>query len=218
MCILSAIRYTAFRHPWFYHYYVHTEKSNLYTPSELHCFLESMFANCPHHKFLSGPRSSALKKSTGVTLIEVPNNDVCRLASEGLAWDMQGTAHGNVQLYMLQNDEKTIGVEIPVWLDQEEYEKLGIVMPQKGAMTGHIDVLRIEEDKIWIWDFKPKAEKEKFADMQVMMYAFMLSQRINLPIDHFMCGYFDQHTSYIFKPELKLLKPLIKQSNLEQFE
>lgn len=208
----SAIKYTALKHPWFYHYYVDTEKTNLYTPQKLHAFLQSMFNACPHHKFLSGPRSSSLKTKSDAKVLEVPNNDVCQHAIDGNAWGLQGTAHGNVQLHMLQNDPKTVGVEVPLWLDEVEYEALGLQFEKSGPLTGHIDIVRIEDDKIWIWDYKPKAAKEKFADTQVLLYAIMLSMRIGLPLENFMCGYFDEQTSYVFKPEFTHLKPLIKQS------
>ncbi len=204
----TAIKYTALRHPWFYNYYVDMEKTNLYTPKKLYSFLDSMFRACPHHKFLEGPRCSSLKKKSGATLIQIPFNDVCQFAKEGNEWGLQGTAHGNVQLHMLQNDPKTIGVEVPLWLDPDEYHALGLSFEKKGSLTGHIDLIRIDDDKIWIWDYKPKAAKEKFADTQVLLYAIILSTRIGLPLDNFMCGYFDEKTSFVFKPELTQLTPL----------
>ncbi|MCF7798660.1 PD-(D/E)XK nuclease family protein [Candidatus Woesearchaeota archaeon] len=212
----SAIKYTALKHPWFYHYYVDVQKTHLYTPQKLHSFLESMFNACPHHKFLDGPRSSSLKMKSGATLTEIPNNDVCHFATQGNAWGLQGTAHGNVQLHMLQNDPKTIGVEVPLWLDKDEYQALGLQFEKDGPLTGHIDIVRIEDDKIWIWDYKPKAVKEKFADTQVLMYAIMLATRIGLPLENFMCGYFDEKTSYVFKPDFLQLKPILKVSKRDE--
>lgn len=202
------IKYTEFKHPWPYHYYIDIEKTHLLTPKDLHEFMVDMLSNCPHEKFLSGPRSSALKMKSLAKPIEVKCNDVCRLAKEGLDWGAQGTAHGNVQLHMLKNDPKTIGVEIPLWLDQDEYNKMGLKFKEDGPISGHIDVVRIEDDKIWIWDFKPKAHKEKYADMQVLMYATILSHRTNIPLDEFRCGYFDENTSYVFKPTIDMINPL----------
>lgn len=202
------IKYTEFKHPWSYHYYVDVEKAHLLTPKPLQEYLLNMVCNCPHDKFLSGPRSSALKKTSLAKTIEVPCNDVCRLAKEGLEWGLQGTAHGNVQLHMLKNDSKTIGVEIPLWLDENELKEYNLEFNESGAISGHIDIVRIEDDKIWIWDFKPKAHKEKYADMQVLMYAIILSHRTGLPLDDFRCGYFDENTSYVFKPEMNMIEPL----------
>ena len=173
-----------------------------------------MFNACPHQKFLEGPRSSNLKVRSTADLTQIPNNDVCQFAIDGNTWGHQGTAHGNVQLHMLQNDPKTIGVEIPLWLDTDEYNELGLQFDKEGPLTGHIDLVRVDDDKIWIWDYKPKAAKEKYADTQVLMYAIMLSKRIDIPLDNFMCGYFDEKTSYVFKPEYEQLAPLIEKNKL----
>jgi hypothetical protein len=34
----------------------------------------------------------------------------------------------------------------------------------------------------------------------------MLSKRTGIPLDHFMCGYFDEHTSFVFQPKEKYLQ------------
>ncbi|MFP4119323.1 MAG: hypothetical protein ACLFTH_04680 [Candidatus Woesearchaeota archaeon] len=192
--------YKALSHPWKYHYYVDRQCSLSFADSRLHSYLMEMFESCPHDKFLDGPRSSALKIDPQIELIPVKHHEVCSFAQRGLMWGMQGTAHGNVQLFMLQHDSGTIGVEVPIWLDDEEYEKLGFSFDDKGPLSGHIDVLRVENGLIWIWDFKPKAHREKFAHAQVMVYAMMLSYRTGIPLSEFRCGYFDENISYVFEP------------------
>ncbi|MBU4503046.1 MAG: PD-(D/E)XK nuclease family protein [Nanoarchaeota archaeon] len=72
-------------------------------------------------------------------------------------------------------------------------------------MTGHIDILRIEDEKIWVWDYKPNAHKEKYASTQTYFYALMLSKRTGIPLDDFRCGYFDQNHAFAFKPEEKII-------------
>ena len=68
-------------------------------------------------------------------------------------------------------------------------------------LTGHIDVLQIEDDKIWVWDYKPNAQLEKYATTQTFFYALMLSKRTGIPLDNFRCGYFDENVAYLFKPD-----------------
>lgn len=194
------IRYTTFKHGWFYNYYVDVEKSLQLSRPELHEFLLSMFLECPHNKFECGPRSSSLKRPSGAEVYPADNHEICTLAKEGLAWGMQGTAHGNVQLFMLKNDPKTIGVEVPVWLDEEEYKRQGVDFGESGPLTGHIDLLRVEGGKIWVWDFKPNAHREKFADTQTYFYALMLSIRTGIDLQEFRCGYFDEKKCYVFDP------------------
>lgn len=187
-------------HPWPYHYYVDHPSSSRSSDARLHSYMMSMFRQCPHHHFLDGPRSSSLHLDTGIELLKVKNHEVTRFASQGLSWNMQGTAHGDVQLFMLKHDEDTVGVEIPIWLEQHEYESLGLSFDKAGSLSGHIDVLRIEDGRIWVWDFKPNAHREKHADAQVLMYAMMLSFRTGIPLSRFRCGYFDENVSYIFDP------------------
>ena len=67
-------------------------------------------------------------------------------------------------------------------------------------LTGHIDLVTIEDGKIWVWDYKPNAHKEKYADTQVYFQSLMLSKRTGIPLDKFRCGYFDWDRAYMFKP------------------
>ncbi|MGM5481435.1 MAG: hypothetical protein ACQESE_03415 [Nanobdellota archaeon] len=194
------VMYTVLSHPWKYHYYVDRKGSASFTDYRLHEYLMTMFESCPHDKFLDGPRSSALKLDPCVEMLTVKHHAVTSFAKQGLEWGMQGSAHGNVQLFMLQYDPGTIGVEVPIWLDDEEYRKLGFFFDDKGPLSGHIDVLRLEDDLIWIWDFKPKAHREKYAHTQVLVYAMMLSYRTGIPLSRFRCGYFDEKISYVFEP------------------
>ncbi len=141
----------------------------------------------------------------GIQPTEIKNHEVCQLAEQGLATAHYGTAHSNVQMFMLQNDNKSIGMEVPIWLHPKEWKNFEKTFESKDPLSGHIDVLRIEDGKVWVWDFKPKAEKEKYATTQTFFYAFMLSQRSGIPLNKFMCGYFDEKTSFVFKPEKTLL-------------
>lgn len=197
------MEHTILNHPWPYHYFYHEDHDSLESFQEILSFHNEMKSNCPHEKFLSGPRSSSLKFDSKAKLIQIPNHEICTLAKNGLDWGMQGTAHGNVQLWMMRHDPKTISIELPLWLSEDELSEYGFSYETKGSLSGHVDVLRIEDGKIWVWDFKPKAIKEKYADTQVLMYTLMLSHRTKIPLEKFMCGYFDEETSFVFKPEQK---------------
>lgn len=105
-----------------------------------------------------------------------------------------------MQNFLLENDDKTIGIEIPIWLENDELDSYKEVLDSNEPMTGHIDVLRVNDNKIWVWDYKPNANKEKYASTQVYFYAVMLSKRTGIPMENFRCGYFDHKYAYIFKP------------------
>jgi len=112
---------------------------------------------------------------------------------------------------MLENDGTTLAMEIPIWLMPNELAGYKTLFKSEEILTGHIDILRVEDGKIWIWDYKPNANKEKYATTQTFFYALMLSKRTGIDLDKFRCGYFDQNFSYVYKPEKELLLKLNQQ-------
>ncbi|MCF7872483.1 PD-(D/E)XK nuclease family protein [Candidatus Woesearchaeota archaeon] len=187
----------------YYHYRIHRHKTEkLCQPQykKLKDYLHKMLTNCPHEHFLKGPRSSILKFKLNSKL-KNESNQVEILARIGLDSNYYDEAHMNVQMFMLAYDEKTIAIETPIWLQPNELENYEEIFKTNLPLTGHIDLIRIENDgKIWIWDYKPNAHREKYADTQTYFYALMLSKRTNIPLKNFMCGYFDTKNTYIFDP------------------
>ncbi len=203
------IQHVSLDHGWYYHYRLHKAKMNMLSQKyeSLRAYLMEMFDNCPQQPFIKGPRSSKLRFDLGIKPRQVDNHEVTHLAREGLAWNKYKTAHSNVQVFMLSHDDKTIGMEVPIWVEPEEAgEKYTELFNTDQPLSGHIDVLRLEGDKLWVWDYKPGAHKEKYASTQVYFYSLMLSRRASIPLNRIMCGYFDEHTSYVFKPHMKYLK------------
>lgn len=186
-----------------YFYRVHTHKVRYLCEERLYAFLHSMFYSCPHDYFQDGPRSSSLKfKISGLDVKHVRGHEVCSLAEAGLKINSERFKdnHSRVQVFMLENDDNTVAMEIPIWLEPEELKNYYELFDSNFPLSGHIDLLRIEDDKIWIWDYKPGAKKEKFAETQVAFYAYMLSKRTGIPLEYFRCGYFDSEEAYVFKP------------------
>ena len=204
-----SIKHVSFKHGWFYHYRVHEIKKgelcqNCY--SQLGKYLEKMFEDCPDHYFLTGPRSSHLKLDININAVRIEGHEISKIAMFGLRSERYKTAHSNVQVYMLENDSTTVGVEVPIWIMPYELEVFRALFGCEEPLTGHIDVLRIEDGLIWIWDFKPGADKEKYASCQVFFYALMLSQRTGIPLEKFRCGYFDEKSAHVFQPDKSVLK------------
>lgn len=201
------IKHKSFAHlGGYYHYRIHQLKGNELCNnghSNLKEYLDNLFRNCPNNYFDSGPRSSGLKITLkNIKLHHVKNHEVCALAKEGLEVNSERymTGHSKVQVFMLENDNKTIAVEIPLWMREKEHPEFKKLFKSIKPLTGHIDILRIEDNNIWVWDYKPKARREKFASAQVYFYSLMLSKRANIPLESFKCGYFDDKDSFIFDP------------------
>jgi ATP-dependent exoDNAse (exonuclease V) beta subunit len=109
------------------------------------------------------------------------------------------SGHTEVELALLNHDARTVAAEVPLWLDSGEHELMRLVK-EPGPLTGHIDILRVENGKVWVWDYKPEASKERFAATQTLAYAVMLSQRTGLPLRRFRCGWFDEKEAFVFEP------------------
>jgi hypothetical protein len=193
-----------------YQYRIHNQKLNklsLNYPS-LIWYLNKVFENCPNEYFLKGPRSSELKM--GLNDLDIKQvigheiNDLCKIGLD-VNKEKYKTGHSKVQVFMLENDDKTIAVEVPIWIKKDEFNNFNGLFKSDDPLTGHIDILRLEDDKIWIWDYKPKAFDERYAATQIFSYALMLSKRTGIPLTKFRCGYFDDKYTFIFKPELKNL-------------
>ena len=206
------IKSRSFKHGWWYHYRVHTHKlKNLAEDFPgLQGFLDSVFNSCPDNYFERGPRGSKFKMKLPVDLIHADGHEINSLTVAGLEAnkDRYKSAHSKVQVFMLENDSKTVAMEVPLWLMPEELDSDLFSIDE--PFTGHIDLLTIEDGKIWVWDYKPNASLEKYASTQVFMYALMLSKRTGIPLDNFRCGYFDSANAYIFKPDAQVLKGSLK--------
>ena len=199
------IKHTAFKHGWWYFYRVHTQKTEGLADKfpELKQYLSDRFISCPNEYFEVEPRSSKLRFSlSNLKITHIPNHEVATLARLGLQANESRFAsnHSKVQVFMLENDANTIAMEIPLWLHHDELQHYEKIFACKTPLTGHIDLLRIEDGKIWIWDYKPNANFEKYATTQVYFYAYMLSKRTGIPLDQFRCGYFDAINTYVFDP------------------
>ena len=170
--------------------------------SSLKDYLSNLISNCPNEYFENKNRSSTLRFKLNVNLKNDYENEICLLANYGLELNKERfpSNHLKVQMFMLENDKKTIAIEVPIWFEQNELINFRGILKNDEPFTGHIDILRIEDNKIWIWDYKPNASKEEFAATQTYFYALMLSKRINLSLDNFMCGYFDKDVAYVFDP------------------
>ncbi|MBI2667920.1 PD-(D/E)XK nuclease family protein [Candidatus Woesearchaeota archaeon] len=194
----------------FYFFRIHTKKLDKLCNGfgNLDNFLNEMLKNCPDEYFNSGPRSSMLKLKLDFDLKKVEGHEVCDLASQGLIENSAryNNNHLKVQSFMLENDNNTIATEVPIWLKHDEADYYMDLFKTTKPLTGHIDLLRLENDKIWIWDYKPNSNNEEFASTQIYFYALMLSKRTNIDLSNFRCGYFDKNYAYMFRPDANVLK------------
>ena len=198
------IRVHSFNHTPIYRYRLHTTKINEqdYIPKSLKNYLNLVFTNCPNHLFVkSGFRVSKLHINIDVELVHQEDHVLIKLAKESRVFEKFKSRHENLEQYFLDNDKGSVAVELPLWIENGEFKDFNKIFDTDKALTGHIDILRIEDDgKVAIWDYKPNAYKETNAHVQIFLYAYMLSVRTGIKLSSFTCGYFDETDMYQLNP------------------
>lgn len=188
----DTIQTRTFNHKQEYKFKFHRLKTNLLCKvrhPQIRRYLWHIADHCPNHLFQEGGArcSDGNLPELKLELIRKDTNAV-PLARLGLslAKDRRGR-HEAIQRFMLANDSATVAVEVPVYLYPNEAPDLKLTAP----LTGHIDVLQVRFNKVWILDYKPDARKETRAKNQLYLYSRALSVRTGIPLWRFGLAYFD---------------------------
>jgi hypothetical protein len=201
---LPAIRSTTINHRQTYNLRTHCEKlGKLSTDFQsLVDFLDQMHDACPSTPFLTGPRASSIHAGPQPRYDDSTNHGRSKYTRAGLQQNAGRfqERHEQVQVHMLEHDDTTVAMEVPLWLEFDQAGVFQSIMSPGECLSGHVDVISIENNKIWIWDYKPNALKERWAHVQLSIYALMLSQRTQIPLDRIRCGYFDDERCLTFSP------------------
>ncbi len=169
-------------------------------PQRLLDFLLALSSNCPNDLFSTGPRASNFEVNLHVDVTHVKTHPCIDYAKAALNHRRFKSVHEDVEKYLLENDPDCVATEVPLWLNSAEMKLYHWLHHSKGCLTGHIDVLRCEDDHIVsIWDFKPSAASTITAKGQVYLYALMLSARTGITLDSIRCGYFDDEDAFLFE-------------------
>jgi len=103
-----------------------------------------------------------------------------------------GVSHEVVLPYIINHDNNTVGIEIPVWLRNNN-----------NMITGHVDLIRIDKNGTpSVIDYKP--ESFFHALPQVCIYGIVLKKMCNLA--KLKCVIFNKDRMWEFDPELMLEK------------
>ncbi len=163
-------------------------------------FLLSIQSYCPDQYFKSGPRASSFNAKVTVKMECSFKHPLVKLAVEALKVRKLKSAHEDIEKYLLDSDPETIACEVPIWFEPLETKRFApLHLNSDDTLTGHIDILRWRDSGVTeIWDYKPSAADETKAHVQVYLYALMLSARANIPLEQFICGYFDSSVAFFF--------------------
>lgn len=176
-----------------YRFKFHRLKTNMFSKNrfpELRRYLWRVSEECPNKLFsgMENGRCSEMPVKTQLVAWRRPDNNAVALAKLGLLLAKRATLrHEAVEHFMLANDTATVAVEIPVWLHPKEAPDLKLSAP----ITGHIDILQVRGNYLYILDFKPDARHETKARHQLALYARALSARTGIPTSRIRSAYFD---------------------------
>ncbi len=199
------IRTHSFNHkPVFYRYRVAVEKVTQ-LPANLQSFLQLLFTDCPNHLFQKSEfRASARTSEEFKVKLEMEHShkhELIVLAKKSESLNQFKSRHENLQKYFLLNDPRTVACEVPLWLEANEIADYVAFFSTDDVLTGHVDVLRYEQDgRAGVWDYKPGAAEEVNASIQVWLYALMFSIRTGISLQNITCGYFDETSVFSFDP------------------
>lgn len=185
-------------HGFYIRYRLHTLNMNS-VPASLQDFLTGIFDGIPQALFThpENPGCSGMRIDTAIEMRELSDHPVIGYAQESKTHTKFKSRHENLQQWFLLNDPQSIVAELPVWVDETESKEL---LKLGFPLTGHIDLLRYDDSKVEIWDYKPHAKREKWARTQVYLYAQLLSLRANVRLNDIVCGYFDEEVAFVFDP------------------
>jgi len=146
---------------------------------------------CPDVFFEVGERCS--KPSFEVEVkAKKKKNLACRMAGFAVqAARDNRERHKMVEMFMLINDIATVACEVPVWYWEKSID---------NGITGHIDMLQVRNDLVYILDYKPDASKEKKAPWQLYHYALALSFRTKISLENIRCAWFDKDAYFEYAP------------------
>jgi hypothetical protein len=208
----AMIRAFLLRHKQVYSFQLHKAKLELLLQNGCHRhlasakdYLEGIGESFPHGMFQTTEHRSSKFPTTVAIPITRKENYATRLATLVLpSASANKKRHETLQRFMLVNDSATIAIEIPVYLTKEDiayYRDRGFTLDfESDFITGHIDFLQVRDGYLQILDYKPDAQKEKHAHVQLTIYALALARRTNLPLRNFKCAWFDEKDYFEFFP------------------
>ena len=97
--------------------------------------------------------------------------------------------HETVEQFFLINDGTTVCTELPVFINPKEIPSLRINTP----ITGHIDIIQIKYDKLYILDYKPNLRHPEHYISQLQLYKKAIHERTKIPEDNIIPAVFNEH-------------------------
>jgi len=156
---------------------------------------------CPDVFFEVGERCSKPSFEAEAE-VKKSSNLACKMASFAVqAATSNLEKHKLVERFMIVNDKATVACEIPVWYWEKSIDT---------GITGHIDMLQVRNDLVYVLDYKPGASRDRKAPWQLYHYASALSFRTKVSLKNIRCAWFDEDSYYEYSPSEANITPVKK--------
>lgn len=96
--------------------------------------------------------------------------------------------HEPILKNILIKDKNSIAIEVPVWDESEN-----------NRITGHIDLIQVENDTVKVIDYKPEGNF-LFSLPQVAMYGYLFKSKLNLK--NLKCISFNKEEAWEYEPSI----------------
>ncbi len=183
-----------FNHQQLYPFTIHNLKLNLKSKQlpQLTRYINWIKRSLPTKIFLSGPRASQCNIDQKIT-INQKETIAPDLTKYALATQQKNqSAHDVVEQFFLYNDSSTVCTELPVFLNPKETRLFDIETP----LTGHIDIIQIRNNNLYIMDYKPNLRHPEQHTSQLTAYKQALHHRTRIPEENIIPCVFNEYSHY----------------------
>lgn len=146
--------------------------------------------------FLKGPRCSSLEIDHNSNIEEKDNltPNLTQLAFNSQPKNSKKTPHEIVGDFFLINDSSTVATELPFFINPQETD-----IDVDDPITGHIDIIQIRYDKLYILDYKPNLNRPERHASQLHLYKKAIQHRTSIPENKIHTAVSNRHSYYEFE-------------------
>lgn len=187
-----------FQHQQVYPFSYHHLKLNIHSKQrpEFRRYINWIERSLDRDMFLKGPRCSSLDIDHTLKSKEKQNitPELTRLALNSQSKNSNKSPHESVEDFFLYNDSTTVATELPVFITPQE-TSLDVNEP----ITGHIDLVQIRYDGLYILDYKPNLNHPERHASQLQLYKKAIQERTSISEDKIHTAVFNKHSYYEFE-------------------
>jgi len=187
-----------FQHQQVYPFTYHHLKLNIHSKQrpELRRYINWIERSLPRKLFLSGPRCSSTQITKNLKAVKKESiaPELTLLALNSQPKNSKRSPHEIVEHFFLINDSTTVATELPVFTSPNE-TSLNIDEP----ITGHIDIVQIRYDNLYILDYKPNLNHPEHYASQLALYKEAIQRRTSIPEDKIHTAVFNEYGYYEFE-------------------